>query len=471
MDEFANVSFGTDSRSDLEALRKSLEVGYSTDSANKTGYGATRLESLDQTLKILVQEENTNKFWKALTKSKAESTVEEFTSVSELGDANFYSEGGIPEEYDEDIRREFELVKFIGTKGKIPNPANVVKSQVNNLEVLNKNKTRAIIRRLNEKCFFGNAENIPVEFNGVLSQFYKRVKRPSENVIDLKGKRITLEMLNQAGRIIEDNYGNPENIKAWMSNVAFTDHVDGLIEEKRLMLGGNVDIQTITVSARNFKLANGSGGIETDIMLKKKGETHLNDLHPKLNVNKTAFASTSEKCPATLNGGTFSCTPEDDAASTLPSGVYDYVAVPVNKYGAGVGFEVKNVTVTAGKKVTFAISDNGSSPSQVATAFEIYRKPNDETALTAYRYLTTFKASASVMKDDGEHIPGTSYCFVFDWDAEQVVDFKQLLPLVRMPLAVVEDSQQFLYKLYGTPIVFNPNKIVVLKNVGNLPWS
>jgi len=75
------------------------------------------------------------------------------------------------------------------------------------------------------------------------------------------------------------------------------------------------------------------------------------------------------------------------------------------------------------------------------------------------------------MKDDGEHIPGTSYCFVFDWDAEQVVDFKQLLPLVRMPLAVVEDSQQFLYKLYGTPIVFNPNKIVVLKNVGNLPWS
>lgn len=471
MDEFANVSFGTDSRSDLEALRKSLEVGYSTDSANKTGYGATRLESLDQTLKILVQEENTNKFWKALTKSKAESTVEEFTSVNELGDANFYSEGGIPEEYDEDIRREFELVKFIGTKGKIPNPATVVKSQVNNLEVLNKNKTRAIIRRLNEKCFFGNAENIPVEFNGVLSQFYKRVKRPSENVIDLKGKRITLEMLNQAGRIIEDNYGNPENIKAWMSNVAFTDHVDGLLEEKRLMLGGNVDIQAITVSARNFKLANGSGGIETDIMLKKKGETHLNDLHPKLNSNKTALASTSEKCPATLNGGTFTCTPEDDAASTLPAGVYDYVAVPVNKYGAGVGFEVKNVTVTAGKKVTFAISDNGSSPSQVATAFEIYRKPNDVTALTAYRYLTTFKASASVMKDDGEHIPGTSYCFVFDWDAEQVVDFKQLLPLVRMPLAVVEDSQQFLYKLYGTPIVFNPNKIVVLKNVGNLPWS
>ncbi len=444
-------------------LRKALEVGYETNAPDKTGFGATRIESLDSTLKIQTADEKSAKFWKAIKKDKAYSTNEEFTTVEELGGANFYSEGGIAEEYDELIKREYEKVKYMGAVGRIPNVAMEVRSIVNNLETITKLKTNAIIRKLDMKLFFGNEKLVPTEFNGILAQFTERVKYPNQNVIDLQGKRLTPEIISEIGLIIQENHGDPGNIMGWLSPGALAGYKQELIDNRTFMVTDSIN--NLKVNTKTFELDETIGQLETDLFLRHKGETYLDKPHPKLNPTGTTFAAEHDKAPKTLDGNTFTAVAASDSSSKLPAATYDYCVVPVNRYGAGAGFEVKNVTTTAGQRVNFTIADNGSPAGQVATSFDVYRKLSSATALTEYKFLCTF-GTADTKLDDGSHVPGTSYAFFFDWDFDQVVTFKQLLPFMRQELAVIDDSRRYFFKLYGTPIVFNPNKMVVLKNVG-----
>ena len=464
MDEM-EVGFGVDSQKDINELAKSLAVGYAVGTTDQTGFGATRLESLEKTLKMAVAEEKTAKFWKALQKSKGNSTVEEFSSVSAIGDANFYVEGGIPEEYDEEIKREFETTKYIGAVGKVPNVALSVKSMVDNMALVKKLKAIAIIRACNRKSFFGNSTNVSVEWNGYLTQFLNRVKNPTQNIIDLQGKCLNAETLAEVSQIVGDNWGDPNNIQGWISRDAFKNYAKELIKTKTFMVG-NAEIRDIVSVPKTFEVGDGSGSLETDIYLRQKGQTYFDQAYPKVNSNASAFSATNTKAPATLTSGQASLSIDVLTGSTLPNATYDYCVVPINQYGAGAGFELKSNVVGSNKKVTFTLADNGST--YPATAFEIYRKLSSKLLLTDYRYVSTIKTGGV---DDGTEVPETTYGFFWDWNFDQVLDFKQLLPMVAMPLATIDDSIRWLQKLYGTPILYNPNKMVLIKNIGTTSWS
>lgn len=477
MEEFYNVGFGIDAGAagnsnpnDVKELAKALSVGYAYGSTDQTGFGATRVESIERTLKIATVEEKSATFWKALRKSKAESTVEEFGIMNEIGDANFYTEGGLPEEYDEDIRRELETVKYIGTIGRIPNVAMEVKSITNNLAVIMKAKAMAIIRKTDYTAFFGNSENVPTEWNGLVTQFLKRVKKPNENIIDLRGKHLTAEVFSDVGQIIQDNYGDPANLKGWLSVDAFNNYTKSLIKDKTFMVGNN-EIRQIIASAKSFEVGNAIGDLSTDLHLRYKGQTYINAPHPKLDPANIGFAATHEKAPNTLTSTYAVAAVAALAGSQLEAATYDYAIVPVNKYGAGAAFQITGVVVGANEKVSFTtLADAGSPSGREATAFEIYRKKTSETGITQYRYLKTVKAGATA-EDTGSDIPGTTTAIFWDWNFDQVLDFKQLLPMTKMDLAVIDDSYRWLQKLYATPILYNPNKMVVIKNVGKIPWA
>jgi hypothetical protein len=55
-----------------------------------------------------------------------------------------------------------------------------------------------------------------------------------------------------------------------------------------------------------------------------------------------------------------------------------------------------------------------------------------------------------------------------DDDPIQVLTFKQLAPLMRLPLARISASERFMILLYGMIQVYNPRRMVVLKNIGAL---
>jgi len=460
------ISFGIE-ESDLGALRKALDVGYGVSPETETGFGATRLQSLAKTMKYATEKEKASKFFLQINKSKAESTVEEFTSVNKIGRANFYVEGGLPDEWDEDITREYECVKYIGAVGKVPNVANSVKSLVNNTTLIQNLKAIAIIRTIDYKAFFANSANISTEFNGFLAQFNNRVNNPSQNIIDLRGNCITPSILNQIGATIEGNYGDPMNLKGWIPISAFQNYANYVIQNKTYMIGNN-EIRDITAVPKKWELANGSGNLETDLHLKSKGETNTDNPYPFMNSNNTAFAPMSSDSPNTLNALTAVVTVVTDPSPVplLTPGTYDYCFLPVSAWGAGAGFEVKGIVIGASQKVQAVLSDNGSPAGYQASAFEVYRKLSSNTALTSYQYVETTPAGSTYF-DDGSEIPGTNYSFFWDWDFDQVLDIRQLLPMVKQPLAIIDDSIRWLQKWYGTPILYNPNKMVVLKNVGS----
>jgi hypothetical protein len=334
-----------------------------------------------------------------------------------------------------------------------------------------KAKATAIVRTCNLKTIFGNSNNIPLEWNGLVEQFYRKVKNPTQNVIDCRGQVLDINNMAEAAKIIAYNYGDRNNLKFWMSNGAFTNYAKELIKNKTYFVNGR-QINEIVAVPKTIEIGdNGKGTIETDLHFQFRGQTNINDLWPRLNSNKSDFAATTAKCPATLSGGTATATVVADPHSKLDGGVYDYCFIPVNQYGAGKGFEVLNISVSTGHNVTFALSDNGSAPGYEATCFEVYRKNTAQTNLIDYRYMATFKASAPNKVDDGSAIPGTEIAILADWNPDQVFDFRQLLPMVRMDLARVKDSKQWLQKLYGTPFLKNANKVVLFTNVGSTPLS
>ena len=288
MDEM--LFFGEDAFSMAPAqereLAKALDIDYSMGTTDQTGFSALRKESLDSTLKIVEANENSPAFWKAVKKGKATSAVEEFSVLNELGDASSYSSGDLPEEYDEDLKRDFEQVKLVGAVGKVPYFAQA--NEVINGDLVaqvTRMKTIAMLRKLDVLSVFGDATLLPTDPNGIIAQAIKRMKFPTQNVIDKQGKRMQLEDFNNAGKIIADNYGNSMNLKIWMGNDAYTDYVNQLIASKTYFLNGGA-VDSVYVQARNLKIGSGGGNIETDVFFRHRGETFLGALHPKMNKAK-----------------------------------------------------------------------------------------------------------------------------------------------------------------------------------------
>lgn len=468
MDEL--LFFGEDAFSMAPAqereLAKALDIDYSMGTTDQTGASALRKESLDSTLKWVEANENSPAFWKAVKKGKATSAVEEFAILNELGDAASYSSGDLPEEYDEDLKRDFEQVKLVGAVGKVPYFAqanDIINGDL--VAQVTKMKTVAMLRKLDVVSLFGDASLLPTDPNGIVAQAIKRMKFPEQNVIDKQGKRLTLEDFNTAGKIIADNYGNSMNLKIWMGNDAYKNYVDELIASKTYFLNGGA-VDNVYVQARNLRIGSGGGNIETDVFMRHRGETFLGASHPKLNKAGTAFASMSDRAPNELDSNTCSLTIDALSGSSLPAATYDYAIVPVNKYGAQKAFELTGNVVAASKKVTFTISDNGSPDGREADKFDIYRKITSGTTKKDYKYLTSFAAAATTKVDNGAYVPGTTTVLAIDWDFDQVLRVDQLGTMSRLPLAIISDAVRWLQKIYFTPKVFNGSKIVIFKNVG-----
>ncbi len=447
----------------LAEIRKALEVGYETNPSAMNGYASMKMESIDTTLKMAIADEKTAKFWKHTRKTKADSTVEQFVSVDEVGRASFYAEASMPAEYQEALKREMENVKYIGAVGKISDVSTLVSSVASLRAVQQKLKAIAMIRELDYKSFFGDASKVATEFNGVRKQ-HERCKYSSQNVIDAKGGSLTPEMLSQIALVIQENYGDPSNIRGWVSPNDFTNYAKFMIKNK-YFITGNSEVRNVVSVPRKFELADGEGTMETDLFLRYNGQSYIDRPHPKLTKDEADFAAMHKKAPNTATNTNATITP--DNGGTIPAGIYDYAILAVNRYGAGKAVEIEGVTVDEKGVVTFPSCRDGGSPEGLeAESFELYRKKSGS-GIKEYRYIKTF-GSGETITDDGSKIPGSRTAFFFDDDPEQVYEFKQLLPMVKQPLAKIGDFEWWLQKLYGTPMLYNPNKVVIVENLLNV---
>lgn len=467
--DYTDPFAGGSNQAEFQELAKALSTGATFGLTDQTGGAAFRLESIQQTLKSATFMENAAKFWQMIGKKKAGSTVEEYSLWHDPGDGEFYTEGGLPQEFDSVYERKYEIVKFLGAVGKISNQAMVVRNLVDLKAQETLSRTLGVIRKLNKTLYFGDATCNPLEFPGLLYQMTSRAN--SENIIDCYGKRLRLEEINTGARIISDNYGTPSHL--FISNAAKEYYVQELIASKTYFVNDQ-SVMRVGINPNEWLVGNGQGIVVQDVFLRS-----MDPDAPKKNQagafvkqeGQPPTAATSTKAPATPTIGTVT-TPAAASTSyftqTGDDTNYDYRITAKNQYGESAPVTETAVTVTAADKVVIPVTEGGGA--YAPTAYKVYRKKAaDSTYYFAFE--VAYASSPQNVEDNNLYRPGTTMAFLMDFNFDQVLAYHQLLPFFSMPLAIIDDSIRWLLKLYGTLMVYNPNKIVILKNIGSTAWA
>jgi len=229
--------FGVGSASQLNELRKALSAGYVTNQGNgsQTGGGALRVQSLEQSLKVLSNTERHYKFWQEVPKTPANSTVEEFNTLGQYGvdQGGFNFEGQLPQQDDSTFTRNVALVKFLGTTRQVTHPLSMVKPAHGDVIALeNRNGILWILRRLESAFFTGNSTLTfgsveGAEFNGLQQQI------ASSNIVDLLGNPLSEEVIEEGANQIAAVYGTPTHL--FLSQRAMADFSKTVYGKERFM--------------------------------------------------------------------------------------------------------------------------------------------------------------------------------------------------------------------------------------------
>ena len=454
--------FGQASSEDVANLNKALTVGQDINKPSvAAGEGfALRVESLESTLKVTTFKMQEIKFWKAIPKLAAYNTVEEHNVLSSYGenpDASWIDEGELPESDDSTWEREYAVVKYLGTTRSVSHVATMIKPAHGNI-IANEtvNGTMHLLRVLERALFYGNSSLSSLQFDG-----YEKLitdNSPATNIIDMRGAYLTEDNLTDACRIVADqpNYGNPTHLHlsmtahADLSKTFFPKERHSTFNDKTGVIGLNID---------GFQGPTGVVKFEPNTFITDGGTYNAAAVGDSSKRPGTPTISTSIAA-----AGSSSQFTADDA------GDYYYQIVAVNRYGRSAPVDANEgggaLTVAATNSVTF-----GVTPSSATTGwYEIYRTAKngaDGTERLIQRIVNSNGAGAQTITDTNANIPGTTSAFLFQQDL-QSMSFKQLAPMVKIPLATISTSIRWAQVLYGVPVLYAPGKNLLIKNIGRL---
>lgn len=475
-------------------LIKAMQAGQTTgrDTTNQLlTQEPLKAESLEKTLKLLEFRMQDIKLWNSVPKLPAYNTVEEFLQLESYGTnrGGFYNEGELSDVEDSKYRRRAELVKFIQVTGEVTYQAQLVRSYVDAMRKEVENKTMWVVRKVNESLTKADSDIVPQEFNSIYKQhasigsqqgdLYATLEDyfNSNTVIDLRGKSITQEDIEEGAIRIDDNFGNIDTFFAPPSVIS------GLSRDY-------FQRQRILLNAPSSPAYNGVIGTTPKAIGTSFGDVALmHDKFMKADPSKTiASNATSDKAPnaptvsaQTLSGADTQSKFVAGESHTGELGTVFYAVSAVNRYGES-GLTVFNnttkVTLTAGQSVDLTFTAGGGA--NPATGYVIYRtKVTSSTNATTDNvvFYPIFKVSAADLasgydgaaalsvRDRNRFLPDTEQGFASEM-TEDVMSFKQLAPISKMDLAILGMSRRFITFLFGTPQLYTPKKVVRYVNIG-----
>lgn len=477
-----SAMIGGSSMQELNQLNKALEAGQitgreTTDLSSASG-APLKVESLDKTLKHLTFKESDIVLWKNVPKKSAYNTVEEYNQLVDYGQqrGGFYNEGELPNEEDSQYIRRAQLVKFMGVVKSVTHPMTLVNTHVGNaIEREVKNGTMWILRQLNRSLYFGDETLVPQEFNGFLAQHQKNSGYAtlddyfdSEVVIDAKGFALSEDMIEDSANGIIQNFGLGNQLFAppkVLSNFVKNFYGNKFINPNTNQTSAGVMGQRVQAFDSQF----GRIGLNWDIFFNKKPMRKVNFSGTAPNMQPNAPTAVSVTPVATDASSKWDA---DDA------GDYLYAATATNRYGESglTVLDAAPATIVAGGSVDLKFTDGGGV--NPAVAYTIYRSnKNATTAATAnfYPLYTVARqeqidgydtAAAGSVRDRNRMMPDTDQAILFQMDNE-VIEFAQLAPLMKMDLAILSPAYRFMVLLYGTPFLYAPKKMVRIVNIGN----
>ncbi|MGG1673525.1 hypothetical protein ACIFOE_23365 [Paenibacillus sp. NRS-1783] len=457
-------SFGQMTQADLEALIKAMGTGTPGEAYGNGVFGdmsPIRPQSLETTLRIVTAKEEHLSMWRNITKKGAGGTVEEFNVMDSYGaDGDpFIVEGGRPIERNSNYIRQAGLVKFTGVTRGVTLPAQLVNTVGvgNAVAAETTSGTMWLLQQINKNLYFGDSSKNPLAFDGILPQVKKFVNGKSyatQHIIDMRGKPLTEEILEDAATIISDNFGGGL-LQLYLTNQVHKDFSKLFIgpagRQRIVDIGSNVrmgqPVRGYAANAANIDFV-------TDRFLKPDGA-------PK--------QVSQKKSPATPVTAT--AVVKEDTTSKLEAGTYFYFVSSKGVSGESAPVSTGAVAVTAGQKVEITIPRVlHGDPELEAKSYKVYRGyySDPERAQFMTEFTDVAAGTNQVLVDNGDDIPGAEYCFLVDNDGDDVLAFKKLADLMRVPLGLVDTTSKFMILLFGMLQVYNPRRIVVFKNVGKL---
>lgn len=461
-------------------LNKALEAEQITgrDTANLTDASGAplKVESLEKTLKHLTFRESDIRLWKDLPKKPAYNTVEEYNQQVSYGQnrGGWNREGELPEEEDSIFVRRAQLVKYLGVTKSVTHQMTLVNTMVGSImERTIKDGTMWILRTLNQGLYFGDEKLIPEQFNGFLAQQARcdawsglDAYMNSENVIDCRGAALSESAIESGANTIVENYGLGTQIyaaPAVLSNFVKNFYGNKFIQPNTAALSAGVMGQKVVAFDSQF----GQIGLNHDVFFKKL---------PSKNANT---AANSLKAPAEpVWDGVAPATVQSSVAGSkfgaADAGNVYYAVSAINRYGESkIAIYGTPVAVVSGCAIDlkFAAGVGTNTP----TAYRIYRTKVGGAATGEFYPLFEVStaeltagfdgAAGGMVRDMNYYLPDCDQAILVQFDNE-VVEFAQLAPLMKMDLAILSPAYRFMILLYGTPFLYAPKKMVRIINIG-----
>lgn len=468
--------WGSTTFDDVQNLVKALDPGYATSIANQVGGGALRLQSLEMTLKILTYRENSFALWQKIPKQKGFSTVEEYTQVISPGSnvgshaPGFIPAGVLPSESEANYQRKYGLVKYLGTTRRVTVQQTFVNNMVPDVVALeNQMGTLWILRNLEWGLYNGYSKGKNgaeyIQFDGL-----ERVVRDynstvgNKNIIDLRNNILTPDIINDSVSILLENYAIPSHLL--LPYKVLGQFVKDFLEKQRVFLPSQTGAYTAGIAIDNYVTHGGTVSLLPDI---------FNQATP----NPPALATSSNSPEVSGNSITAAAGTTDvswEGTVTGGSTTIFYAVTASNQYGESAPVFVDYAVATGNENKSAVLSGLSAAFNNLTTEKEphqihIYRAPVGVDAsdhnVSKYFKIDTVTYGTTTFEDKVETIPNTFTAYALQMD-ESVIAFKQLAPLMKMDLAIIDPSIRWMLLLFGTLLVYQPTKIVMIKNIKNV---
>jgi plastocyanin len=455
--------FGASNQEDIDNLNKALKAGQEINAPGSVTAGdgfAMRVESLERTMKNLTFRMEHVVLWKNINKLAAYNTIEEHNEISSYGenpDAGWIDEGDLPEEDDSKYARRYAIVKYLGTVRRVTHQMTLIKPAHGNIiaqETIN--GTMHLLRTMERGLFYGDSTLSALQFDGFEKQL--RDRSPAANIIDLRGKPLSEDYLTDGALSIHDapNYGTPTDL--YCNPKVKADLVKTFFPKERYDLFSKQDDGMVGLNIRGFTSPAGDVRFQSDVFITDGGAPNA------------AAVGDSAKRPDAPTVSALS-TPGDPLSqfAAEDAGDYFYRIVAVNRYGRSAPVHLvagpTAVTVAAADKVTWAMTPGGS---HTVSWYEVFRSKVGGAALSdrlILRVPNAAGAGAQTINDYNTNLPYCTSAFLFQQNMESM-SFKQLAPMVKIPLATIDTSIRWAQLIYGVPVLYAPGKNVLYRNVG-----
>lgn len=456
--------FGIGSSQDIEELNKALSAGYEANTS-MTGGAALRVESLESSLKVLTFREEHCVMWKDINKLPAYSTVEEYSQQTSIGDDNtgFTGEGVLPEEDNSGYARKASLVKFLGTTRRITHPMQLVRTVSG--DAVARETTNGILKVMrdaefglywgNSKLVYDPTNNEGTEWDGLNTLI------DSTSVVDLGNRNIEEGDFSDVAQLIADSFGYIN--KCYMSNSVTKTLDKGMLPKERIALptAGGMEVGA---TVDRVKTSFGTVAIKPAYFL-GQGRS------PK---KKVPAQATHTKAPVAPASGAVQALAVDGLGKfrSTQYGAFKFQVTACNRYGESAPTALSSAgTITSAdvaKRIPVLITNaTGLTAATVPQYYNIYATEVGGSVT----YLVGQIAAASqadggttTYNYDGYIMANTSVAFAGQFDND-VMTFKQLAPIMKMDLAVIDPSYRFMILMYGVFQLFAPKKVAKIINI------